>query len=129
MSILRDSRSPQVPSRSPFRIRDSQSKKQPDHDRWSFTVELVNMWNIKPDHGLYSMDSAKKQHQPHQQRQQQQQQQHPDTMLSSSHLLTQLLISQAILDSNDYEILTFDTLDKLTKVIQIYYVNPSTVLT
>ncbi|CEP10817.1 hypothetical protein [Parasitella parasitica] len=79
-------------------------------DRWSFTMELVNMWNIKPDHGIYSMDSSKNQH-----RQRQQQHHHSDNMFSSSHLLTQLLISQAMLDSNDYEILTFDKLDKLKK--------------
>ncbi|KAL9549577.1 hypothetical protein MBANPS3_005143 [Mucor bainieri] len=103
---LRESRSPMVPSRSPFRIRDSQLKKQPNNvraDRWSFTMELGNMWNMKPHHDVYVLDSTKHQHPP------------MDTMFSSSHLLTQLLISQAILDSNDYQVLTFDTLDKLKK--------------
>jgi coenzyme F420-reducing hydrogenase delta subunit len=44
------------------------------------------------------------------------------TMFSSSFLLTQLLISQAVLDSNDFKILTFDNLDKLKKVrlIKLY---------
>ncbi|KAG2207264.1 hypothetical protein INT46_003183 [Mucor plumbeus] len=92
-----------VPSRSPFRIRDSQLKKQPNNDRWSFTMELVNMWNIKPHHDLYGIDTNKSQYH------------HLDTMFSSSHLLTQLLISQAILDSNDFKVLTFDKLDKLKK--------------
>ncbi|KAL7322476.1 hypothetical protein PS15p_211476 [Mucor circinelloides] len=100
---LRESRSPMVPSRSPFRIRDSQLKKQPNNDRWSFTMELGNMWNIKPHHDVYDLDSTKNQHHA------------MDTMFSSSHLLTQLLISQAILDSNEFKVLTFDTLDKLKK--------------
>jgi len=77
-------------------------------DRWSFTMELGNMWNIKPHHDVYDLDSTKNQHHA------------MDTMFSSSHLLTQLLISQAILDSNEFKVLTFDTLDKLKKVIQIY---------
>lgn len=49
---------------------------------------------------------------------QQQQQHYNINMFSSSHLLTQLLVSQAILDSNEFEILTFENLDKLKKVIQ-----------
>lgn len=73
-------------------------------------MELVNMWNIKPHHDLYGIDTNKSQYH------------HLDTMFSSSHLLTQLLISQAILDSNDFKVLTFDKLDKLKKVIQTYCV-------
>ncbi|KAK4520878.1 uncharacterized protein ATC70_006759 [Mucor velutinosus] len=72
-------------------------------DRWSFTMELGNMWNMKPQHDVYALDNARHQHHA------------MDTMFSSSHLLTQLLVSQAILDSNDFQVLTFDTLDKLKK--------------
>lgn len=73
-------------------------------------MELGSMWNIKPHHDVYALDSAKHQHHA------------MDTMFSSTHLLTQLLISQAILDSNDFQVLTFDALDKLKKVIQTYIV-------
>lgn len=75
-------------------------------DRWSFTLELVgNMWNMKPvleQEVVYHNDFEKRSEN--------------TTMFSSSFLLTQLLISQAVLDSNDFKILTFDNLDKLKKV-------------
>jgi hypothetical protein len=74
-------------------------------DRYSLAIEVGNMWNMKPK-------------EMHQHQQQNQQQHYNINMFSSSHLLTQLLVSQAILDSNEFKILSFENLDKLKKVIQ-----------
>lgn len=64
-------------------------------------MELVNMWNMKP-------------HEPFNEKKKDQ----GENLFSSGNLLTQLLVSQAILDSNEFQILPFEKLDKLKKVIQ-----------
>ncbi|KAI9480750.1 MAG: Up-regulated during septation-domain-containing protein [Benjaminiella poitrasii] len=107
MSMLRDSCSPSPPTRSPFRVRDSQLAKMQNSkqaERWSFTAELNNMWNMK------LIDNRGSKHH------------HYGTMPSSSsskatanQLLTQLLISQAMLDSSDYRTLSFENVDKFKK--------------
>ncbi|KAI8387338.1 hypothetical protein BD560DRAFT_114849 [Blakeslea trispora] len=99
MTSFRESRSPTVPSRSPFRIRDSQLSKMTDSmDRWSFTSELDSLWNMKPKTAYNKLDAE------------------TDTMFSSSKLLTELLISQAIIDSSEFKPLSFDHLEALKKV-------------
>lgn len=64
-------------------------------------MELVNMWNMKP---LETFNEKNKDQN--------------ENLFSSGNLLTQLLVSQAILDSNEFKILSFEKLDKLKKVIQ-----------
>lgn len=126
MSMYRESQTPSIPHRSPFRIRDSQlAKMQQSHsmitkiaftysneitnphfhqvDRWSFSSELGNMWNMKP-----ILETCTKENQHHNN--------NNVSMFSSGNLLTQLLVSQAILDSNDFKILSFEKLDALKKV-------------
>ena len=119
MTSFRESRSPAVPSRSPFRIRDSHLSKMTDNigtiflfvrhkiqcahfafyiDRWSFTSELDSLWNMKPKAAYNKTDTEN------------------DTMFSSSNLLVELLISQAILDSSEFKALSFDNLEALKKV-------------
>lgn len=102
--MYRESQTPSIPHRSPFRIRDSQlAKMQQSHiDRWSFSSELGNMWNMKP-----ILETYTKEHQHHNN--------NNVSMFSSGNLLTQLLVSQAILDSNDFKILSFEKLDSLKK--------------
>ncbi|KAG0746625.1 hypothetical protein G6F57_004711 [Rhizopus arrhizus] len=95
---------PLIPSRSPFRIRDSQQTKAQhpinivteDQQRWSFALELDDMWHMKPV----------------------QQNQQPTQPVVQDDLFTQLLISQAILDSNDFEILSFEQVESLKKEYQ-----------
>ncbi|KAI9260961.1 hypothetical protein EDC94DRAFT_520148 [Helicostylum pulchrum] len=106
MPILRDSRTPSIPHRSPFRIRDSHMAKiqqSSNVDRWSFSMELGNLWNMKPVENYDTKFNDEK-----------------TSMFSSGNLLTQLLVSQALLDSNQFEILSFEKLDNLKKVIQDY---------
>lgn len=57
------------------------------------------MWNMKPII-LETYDTKQNQ----------------SDMFSSGNLLTQLLVSQAILDSNDYKILSFEKLENLKRV-------------
>lgn len=64
-------------------------------------MELVNMWNMKP---LETFNEKNKDQN--------------ENLFSSGNLLTQLLVSQAILDSNEFKILSFEKLDKLKKVKQ-----------
>ncbi|EIE84185.1 hypothetical protein RO3G_08895 [Rhizopus delemar RA 99-880] len=95
---------PLIPSRSPFRIRDSQQTKTQhpinivteDQQRWSFALELDDMWHMKPV----------------------QQNQQPTQPVVQDDLFTQLLISQALLDSNDFEILSFEQVESLKKEYQ-----------
>ncbi|KAI8373514.1 hypothetical protein EDC96DRAFT_22176 [Choanephora cucurbitarum] len=99
MTSFRESRSPAVPSRSPFRIRDSHLSRMTDNmGRWSFTSELDSLWNMKPK-AVYNQTDTEN-----------------DTMFSSSNLLVELLISQAILDSSEFKALSFDNLEALKKV-------------
>lgn len=69
-------------------------------DRWSFSMELGNLWNMKPVENYETKYNT----------------QESTSMFSSGSLLTQLLVSQAILDSNEFEILSFEKLDDLKKV-------------
>lgn len=64
-------------------------------------MELVNIWNMKP---LETFNEKNKDQN--------------ENLFSSGNLLTQLLVSQAILDSNEFKILSFEKLDKLKKVKQ-----------
>ncbi|CAO3679597.1 unnamed protein product [Rhizopus stolonifer] len=81
---------PHVPSRSPFRIRDSHKAINiASNERWSLGLELDDMWHMKPvEHHL---------------------------PITHDNLFIQLLISQALLDSNDYEILSFEQVESLKK--------------
>ncbi|CEI86060.1 hypothetical protein RMCBS344292_00506 [Rhizopus microsporus] len=95
--------SPLLPSRSPLRIRDSQLSKAQhrpinivtDDQRWSLALELDDMWHMKPIEELP-----------------------PPTTLVQNDMFTQLLISQAILDSNDFEVLSFEQVELLKKEYQ-----------
>lgn len=69
-------------------------------------MELGNLWNMKPVENYDKKFNEEK-----------------TSMFSSGNLLTQLLVSQALLDSNQFEILSFEKLDNLKKVIQDY-INP-----
>ncbi|KAI9249268.1 Up-regulated during septation-domain-containing protein [Sporodiniella umbellata] len=81
---------PHLPIKSPFRIRDSHKTINiASNERWSLGIELEDMWHMKPvEHHL------------------------PTTQ---EDLFTQLLISQALLDSNDFAILSFEQVEKLKK--------------
>lgn len=72
-------------------------------NRFSLAIEVNNMWNMKPIEVHKGEEQEKH---------------YNINMFSSSHLLTQLLVSQAILDSNEFKIQSFEDLDKLKKVIQ-----------
>ncbi|KAI8878630.1 hypothetical protein K501DRAFT_195372, partial [Backusella circina FSU 941] len=99
MPHSRDIHSPALPSRSPFRIRDSQLAKihQSKNERWSLSEELDTLWTIKAHN--YASVTPKE----------------PAKVDLTDHLLTQLLISQAVIDSKDYEILSIDNLERLKK--------------
>ncbi|KAI8094366.1 Up-regulated during septation-domain-containing protein [Thamnidium elegans] len=61
-------------------------------------MELGNLWNMKPVENYDTKFNDKK-----------------TSMFSSGNLLTQLLVSQALLDSNQFKILSFEKLDNLKK--------------
>ncbi|KAI8365497.1 hypothetical protein EDC96DRAFT_443638, partial [Choanephora cucurbitarum] len=113
--------SPTLPTRSPFRIRDSLQQQQQQikasHDEPStiytsvsssssssantvdddLTHELQNIWKLKP------IDTAIKQE---------------TIQIDSEDMLMQLLVSHAVIDSKEYPILSFEEYEQLKQVKQ-----------
>lgn len=83
-------------------------------------MELVNMWNMKPAvmvdtfNNTTTTTTTKYSHSNNKEQQQ-------GNMFSSGNLLTQLLVSQAILDSNEYKTLSFENLEQLKRVSLFFF--------